>query len=79
MVRFILDAREALDLSILLIEHHLDVVTAICERVAVLNNGEKIAEDAAKDAMSDPAVVAAYIGKVDNETADSQADAAHAG
>ena len=79
MVRFILDAREALDLSILLIEHHLDVVTAICERVAVLNNGEKIAEDAAKDAMSDPAVVAAYIGKVDSDTADSQADAAHAG
>jgi len=76
MVRFILDAREALDLSILLIEHHLDVVTAICERVAVLNNGEKIVEDLAKDAMKDPEVVAAYIGKVDTP---KEADAAHAG
>ncbi|MFP3920094.1 MAG: ABC transporter ATP-binding protein [Dichotomicrobium sp.] len=66
MVRFILDARDALNLSILLIEHHLDVVAAICERVAVLNNGEKIAEDAAGDAMRDPDVVAAYIGKVEH-------------
>ena len=63
MVRFILDAQEALDLSILLIEHHMDVVTAICDRVAVLNNGEKIAEGTAQDAIKDPAVVAAYIGK----------------
>ena len=66
MVRFILDARDALNLSILLIEHHLDVVTAICERVAVLNNGEKIAEDSAAEAMRDPEVVAAYIGKVEH-------------
>nr|WP_242480622.1 ABC transporter ATP-binding protein [Rhodovibrio sodomensis] len=76
MVRFILDAREALNLSILLIEHHLDVVTAICQRVAVLNNGEKIAEDAAKNAMSHPEVVAAYIGKV---ATPNSADAAHVG
>lgn len=63
MVRFILDAQEALNLSILLIEHHMDVVTAICDRVAVLNNGEKIAEGTAHAAIKDPAVVAAYIGK----------------
>lgn len=67
MVRFILDARDALNLSILLIEHHLDVVTAICERVAVLNHGVKIAEDAAADAMRDPEVVAAYIGQVEHD------------
>lgn len=62
MVRFILDAREELGLTVLLIEHHLDVVTAICDRVIVLNNGTKIAEGLARDAMSDPAVVTAYIG-----------------
>jgi len=67
MVRFILDACEALNLSILLIEHHLDVVTAICRRVAVLNHGVKIAEDAAADAMRDPEVVAAYIGQVEHD------------
>jgi branched-chain amino acid transport system ATP-binding protein len=66
MVRFILDAREALNLTVLLIEHHMDVVTAICDRVVVLNNGEKIAEGAAREAINDPAVVAAYIGKVND-------------
>ena len=66
MVRFILDAQEALNLTILLIEHHMDVVTAICDRVVVLNNGEKIAEGPAREAINDPAVVAAYIGTVDH-------------
>ncbi|MCP1674696.1 branched-chain amino acid transport system ATP-binding protein [Natronocella acetinitrilica] len=66
MVRFILDAQEALGLTVLLIEHHMDVVTAICDRVVVLNNGEKIAEGPAREAINDPAVVAAYIGKKDD-------------
>lgn len=63
MVRFILDAQEALGLTVLIIEHHMDVVTAICERVLVLNNGSRIAEGPAREAISDPQVVEAYIGK----------------
>lgn len=63
MVRFILDAREALGLTVLLIEHHMDVVTAICGRVLVLNNGSRIAEGPAHEAIADPEVVKAYIGK----------------
>ena len=63
MVRFILDAQEALGLTVLIIEHHMDVVTAICERVLVLNNGSRIAEGPAREAISDPPVVEAYIGK----------------
>ncbi|MCG5514151.1 ABC transporter ATP-binding protein [Ectothiorhodospira shaposhnikovii] len=64
MVRFILDAREAMGTTMLLIEHHMDVVTAICNRAVVLNNGEKIAEGPTREAINDPAVVTAYIGKV---------------
>lgn len=67
MVRFILDAQEALGLTILLIEHHMDVVTAICDRLVVLNNGSKIKEGLPNEAISDPDVVAAYIGRVQNE------------
>lgn len=66
MVRFILDAHEALGLTILLIEHHMDVVTAICDRLVVLNNGVKIKEGTPHETINDPAVVAAYIGKVNH-------------
>ncbi|RNE94556.1 ABC transporter ATP-binding protein [Marichromatium sp. AB32] len=64
MVRFILDARDAMGTTMLLIEHHMDVVTAICNRAVVLNNGEKIAEGPTREAINDPTVVAAYIGRV---------------
>lgn len=63
MVRFILDAQEALGLTVLIIEHHMDVVTAICGRILVLNNGTAIAEGPAREAIADPQVVEAYIGK----------------
>lgn len=63
MVRFILDAQEALGLTVLIIEHHMDVVTAICGRILVLNNGAAIAEGPAREAIADPQVVEAYIGK----------------
>jgi len=62
MVRFILDAQEELGLTILIIEHHMDVVTALCERVLVLNNGACIAEGPTREAIADPQVVEAYLG-----------------
>ena len=63
MVRFILDAQDALGLTVLIIEHHMDVVTALCDRVLVLNNGQQIAQGPAREAIADPRVVEAYIGK----------------
>ncbi len=63
MVRFVLDAKEALDLTVLLIEHHMDVISAICDRAVVLNNGEVIAQGPVLEAVRHPAVIAAYIGE----------------
>ena len=63
MVRFILDAQEALGLTVLIIEHHMDVVTAICGRILVLNNGAQIAQGPAREAIAVPQGVEAYIGK----------------
>src|SRR5579864_3888854 len=40
MARFILDTRDAHRTTILLIEHHMDVVASICDRMAVLSYGE---------------------------------------
>ena len=63
MVRFILDAQEALGLSVVIIEHHMDVVTALCDRVLVLNNGQEIAQGPSRETIANPLVVEAYIGK----------------
>lgn len=62
IARFILDARDELGASVLLIEHHMDVVTGICDRVAVLSYGEIIAEGAPRETISQPQVVKAYLG-----------------
>jgi branched-chain amino acid transport system ATP-binding protein len=63
IARFILDARDERDVSILLIEHHMDVVTALCDRAMVLSYGETIAHGEPHAAISDPKVVTAYLGR----------------
>lgn len=55
--------REKFGVTILLIEHDLKFVSGICDRITVLNFGTVIAEGNTKDALSDPEVIKAYIGK----------------
>jgi len=62
MARFVLDIHYERGVTVIMIEHHLDVVTGICDRMAVLNYGAKIAEGPPREVVQDPAVVAAYTG-----------------
>jgi branched-chain amino acid transport system ATP-binding protein len=48
--------------SILLIEHDVKLIMNLCDRVAVLDYGQKIAEDIPQRVRTDPKVIQAYIG-----------------
>jgi len=63
IARFILDANEELDYTIALIEHDMGVVMDICDRIVVLDFGNKIAEGTPEEIKANPKVIKAYLGE----------------
>ena len=59
-------------MSVLLVEHHMDLVMRVCDRITVLDSGRQISAGTPAEVQADPAVTEAYLG----DDVDVEADAA---
>ena len=71
LMDLIREIRDRFDLTVLIIEHHMDLVMNVSDRIFVLNFGKPLAEGTPAEIQSNPEVIEAYRGKEDDGDGDA--------
>ena len=65
LMQLIKELKETFKFTVLVIEHHMDLIMGICEKIVVINFGKKLAEGTSQEIKRNPKVIEAYLGEED--------------